>query len=114
MATQILTNFGTRQPLLPKNDILYHFLNGKTSTRFDFSFSMHNKKGTLKGTFSAVVGVTGVEPAASCSQSKRATICATPRSMYFFVSLDSIYYISLFVNRKILKFYATKIINLML
>ena len=26
-----------------------------------------------------VVGVTGFEPAASCSQSKRATNCATPR-----------------------------------
>ncbi len=30
----------------------------------------------------AVVGVTGFEPAASCSQSKRATNCATPRLTY--------------------------------
>lgn len=28
-----------------------------------------------------VVGVTGLEPATSCSQSTRATICATPRSI---------------------------------
>ena len=31
-----------------------------------------------------LVGVTGVEPAASCSQSKRATICATPRFIFIF------------------------------
>ena len=91
-------DFGTRQPLLAKNDSLNHFLNAKTSMRFDSSFSMHNKKGTLKGTFSAVVGVTGVEPAASTSQMWRATSCATPRSMYFFVSLDSINYFISFVN----------------
>ena len=29
--TQILTNFGTRRPLLSKNNTLYHFLNAKTS-----------------------------------------------------------------------------------
>ena len=93
-------NFSTRQPLFAKNVSPKHFLNAKTSMRFDSSFSMHNKKGTLKGTFSAVVGVTGVEPAASTSQMWRATSCATPRSMYFFVSLDSINYFILFVNSK--------------
>lgn len=30
-----------------------------------------------------LVGVTGFEPAASCSQSRRATNCATPRFFYF-------------------------------
>ena len=30
-----------------------------------------------------MVGVTGFEPAASCSQSRRATNCATPRFFYF-------------------------------
>ena len=45
-----------------------------------------------------LVGVTGVEPAASTSQMWRATSCATPRSMLFFVSFDSIYYFVLFVN----------------
>ena len=77
------SNFGTRQPLLAKNDILYRFLNAKTSMRFDSSFSMQNKKGTLMSTFSVLVGVTGVEPAASTSQMWRATSCATPRSMQF-------------------------------
>ena len=91
--------WGIRIVLFAKNNPLDCFFNAQTY-RFDSSFSMHNKKGTLKGTFSAVVGVTGVEPAASCSQSKRATICATPRSMYFFVSPDSIYYFILFVNRQ--------------
>ena len=37
-----------------------------------------------------MVGVTGFEPAASCSQSRRATNCATPRFFYFafFVKLS--------------------------
>ncbi len=30
-----------------------------------------------------LVGVTGFEPATSCSQSKRATNCATPRNIIF-------------------------------
>ena len=31
-----------------------------------------------------IVGVTGFEPAASCSQSRRATNCATPRTFLFY------------------------------
>ena len=76
--------WGIRIVLLAKNNILYRFLNAQTY-RFDSSFSMHNKKGTLKGTFSAVVEMTGVEPAASTSRTWRATICATSR--YFIVIL---------------------------
>ena len=30
----------------------------------------------------SVVEVTGLEPAASCSQSRRATNCATPRNLF--------------------------------
>ena len=67
--------------LFAKNDIPYRFLNAQTY-RFDSSFSMHNKKGTLKGTFSALVEMTGVEPAASTSRTWRATICATSRYLH--------------------------------
>ena len=79
--------WGIRIVLLAKNNPLDCFLNAQTY-RFDSSFSMHNKKGTLKGTFSAVVEMTGVEPAASTSRTWRATICATSR--YFIVNLYSI------------------------
>ncbi len=34
------------------------------------------------------VGVTGFEPAASCSQSRRATNCATPRTIYYTMFFD--------------------------
>ena len=34
-----------------------------------------------------MVGVTGLEPAAFCSQSRRATSCATPRCIYFSIFL---------------------------
>ena len=40
-----------------------------------------------------LVGVTGFEPAASCSQSKRATNCATPRYYLVFNSLYPSVYI---------------------
>ena len=45
-------------------------------------------KGRLKKP-SFLVGVTGFEPAASCSQSRRATNCATPRFFYFAFFLKS-------------------------
>ena len=49
-----------------------------------------------------MVGVTGFEPAASCSQSKRATNCATPRKKVFTVCLRHliiIHYRPVFVKR---------------
>ncbi len=35
-----------------------------------------------------MVGVTGLEPAASCSQSRRATNCATPRFIYYITQAE--------------------------
>ena len=42
-ATQFLAKFGTRRPLLAKNDILYHFLNTKTLTGPYPSLSLNEK-----------------------------------------------------------------------
>ncbi len=45
----------------------------------------------IKIIFKAIfmVGVTGLEPAASCSQGRRATNCATPRLLYYKFSYKS-------------------------
>ena len=98
LATQILTNFGTRQPLFAKNNPPDCFLNAQT---FSGSTLLPIKQKIAVSTnveTAILVGVTGVEPAASTSQMWRATSCATPRTVHFFVSLDSIYYFMLFVN----------------
>ena len=50
---------------------------GQTS----FSVNTPVKSITLKSLFLLKIGVTGFEPAASCSQSTRATNCATPRRL---------------------------------
>ena len=82
--------WGIRIVLFAKNDIPYRFLNAQTY-RFDSLLSNTKKIAVSTNVETAIlVGVTGVEPAASTSQMWRATSCATPRSMYFFVSLDSI------------------------
>ena len=44
LATQILADFGTRQPLLPKNNSLNCFLNGKTLTSSNLLYYNRNKK----------------------------------------------------------------------
>ena len=57
-----------------------------------FCFAKQNRIGTpskkekitARAIFSFLVGMTGFEPATSCSQSTRATNCATSRKYYFF------------------------------
>ena len=51
-ATQFLAKFGTRRPLLSKNDILYHFLNAKTLTGSHPSYYTKNKNGHLTASVS--------------------------------------------------------------
>ena len=46
--TQILTNFGTRRPLLSKNDTLYHFLNAKTLTGSNPNIISKQKNNSLQ------------------------------------------------------------------
>ena len=81
--------WGIRIVLFAKNDIPYRFLNAQTY-RFDSSYQNKKIAVSTEVKTAILVGVTGVEPAASTSQMWRATSCATPRSIYFFVSLDSI------------------------
>ena len=84
--------------LFAKNNPPDCFFNAQTY-RFDSLLSNTKKIAVPTNVETAIlVGVTGVEPAASTSQMWRATSCATPRSMYFFVSLDSINYFISFVN----------------
>ena len=81
--------WGIRIVLFAKNNPLDCFLNTQTY-RFDSSYQNKKIAVSTEVKTAILVGVTGVEPAASTSQMWRATSCATPRSMYFFVSLDSI------------------------
>ena len=53
----------------------------------------YHKKGKLKSQevllLGFLVGMTGFEPATSCSQSRRATICATSRKILNFASVET-------------------------
>ena len=84
--------WGIRIVLFAKNSPPDCFLDAQTFTGSTPHFQCTPKKGTFWAPFSVVVGVTGVEPAASCSQSKRATICATPRFIFIFAYNPSFSY----------------------
>ena len=73
--------FGTRLPLLAKNSPPDCFLNAQTLSG---SNSLYQKKNKPKpeGFDLFLVGVKGFEPPTSCSQSRRAPNCATPRLIY--------------------------------
>ena len=78
LATQILMNFGTRQPLCAKNNSPNCFLNAQTFTGSSPYFKQKNWE-PAKANSQFLVGVTGLEPAASWPPVKRAPSCATPR-----------------------------------
>ena len=86
VSTQMLKHFGTGLRTKHLKTIINRFLNGVCLLKVQVLFN--NKKTVdAKAPTAFLVGVTGLEPAASCSQSRRATSCATPRNSRYLVKV---------------------------